>query len=182
MARTRARTSSRVHGCSTKSSKPAARSIRESCSIGTESNTGTLADPADASFDDWFELYNAGDVAVDLGGYFLTDNLGNRNQYRIPTNGNYVIPAGGYLLVWADNDPNQNSEDLPDLHADFQLSRSGEAIGLFSPDGQTIAFSRRRGRESQVFVIDADGGNLRQLTNEGNNSSPSWQPLPATSP
>jgi hypothetical protein len=122
------------------------------------SNTNTLVDPADGTFDDWFELYNAGDAPVDLGGYFLTDNLGNRNQYMIPTNGNYVIPPGGFLLVWADNDSNQNSSDLPDLHADFQLSRTGEAIGLFSPDGQTpidtVTFGEQTNNISQGRFAD----------------------------
>jgi hypothetical protein len=122
------------------------------------SNTNFMVDPADGTYDDWFELYNAGEAAVDLGGYFLTDNLGNRNQYMIPTNGHYVIPAGGFLLVWADNDSNQNSADTPDLHADFQLSRTGEAIGLFSPDGQTpidtVTFGEQTNNISQGRFAD----------------------------
>jgi hypothetical protein len=40
-------------------------------------NTNTApADPADGT-EDWFELYNAGTEAIDLGGYWLTDNLNN---------------------------------------------------------------------------------------------------------
>ena len=48
----------------------------------------------------------------------------------------------------------------------------------FSPDGRKIVFATRRvaGRESrtQVFVMDSNGGNLRQLTHEGNNFGPVW--------
>jgi len=56
------------------------------------------------SGDDWFELYNPGPSRVDLGGYFLTDNLANKFQFQVPNNGHYTLPPGGYLLVWADSD------------------------------------------------------------------------------
>ncbi len=125
------------------------------------SNTNYLADPADQDFDDWIELYNAGDFAVDLGGYFLTDNLANGNQFMIPTNGQYVIPPRGFLLVWADNEANQNSPDRPDLHVNFQLSRTGEAIGLFAPDGQTridaVTFGEQTNNVSQGRFADGAG-------------------------
>jgi hypothetical protein len=99
-------------------------------------NQGSLIDPADGDLDDWFELFNPNDFPVDLGGYYLSDTLTNKTQYRIP-NG-YVVPAHGYLLVWADNETGQNSSNRVDLHANFALSRTGEAIGLFSPDGTLI--------------------------------------------
>jgi hypothetical protein len=101
-------------------------------------NTITLTDPADGQFEDWFELYNPGTNAVDVGGYFLTDNLTNKFQFEIPNNGHYVIPAHGYLLVWADNESGQNSTNRADLHAEFALAKGGEALGLFAADGTTI--------------------------------------------
>jgi hypothetical protein len=101
-------------------------------------NTNFIADPADGQFDDWFELYNAGSQPVDLSGFWLTDNLNNHMGYQVPTNGQYVIPPGEFLLVWADGEPNQNSASRPDLHVNFQLSRTGESIGLYAPDGQTV--------------------------------------------
>ena len=101
-------------------------------------NLTTLTDPADGQFEDWFELYNPTTNAVDVGGYYLTDNLTNKFQFQIPNNGHYVIPAGGYLLVWADNESGQNSTNRADLHASFALAKGGEAIGLFAADGTTI--------------------------------------------
>ncbi len=101
-------------------------------------NLTTLADPADSQFEDWFEIYNPGTNTVDLGGYYLTDNLTNKFQFLVPTNGQYTIPPGGFLLVWADNEAAQNSTNRADLHASFGLSKSGEAIGIFSANGTTI--------------------------------------------
>ena len=99
-------------------------------------NASALADPADGKFEDWFELYNPGPEAADLSGYFLSDTLTNTTQWAIPDR--TVIPAGGFLLVWADGSPGENSPSRPDIHAGFSLAKGGEAIGLFAPDGQLI--------------------------------------------
>ena len=101
-------------------------------------NKQTLADPADNDFDDWFELYNPGTNTVDLGGYYLTDNLTNKFQFMVPNNGQYRIPPGGFLLVWADNEAGQNRSNRPDLHVNFALSKDGEALGIFAADGTRI--------------------------------------------
>jgi hypothetical protein len=101
-------------------------------------NAHTLADPADGGFEDWFEIYNPGATAVDLGGYFLTDSLTNKFQFEVPNNGHYRVPAGGYLLVWADNETSQNNTNRADLHVNFALSKDGDSIALFAADGTTI--------------------------------------------
>jgi TolB protein len=48
----------------------------------------------------------------------------------------------------------------------------------FSPDGRRILYSTKRrgasGSNTQIFVMDATGGNRKQLTTEGNNTSPVW--------
>ena len=99
-------------------------------------NVQTLADPADGDFEDWFELHNPGSDPVDLSGYFLTDTIGNLQQYRIPDG--TIIPAGGFLLVWADNEPNQYTTSRPDLHANFRLAAGGELIALSTPAGAIV--------------------------------------------
>lgn len=102
-------------------------------------NTRTLADPADGGFEDWFELFNPGTNAVDLGGYYLTDNLTNKTKFLIPANGHYVVPPGGFLLVWADDEEEtQNLTNFMDLHVGFALGKGGEALGLFAAAGTQI--------------------------------------------
>ncbi len=99
-------------------------------------NAGAVADPADGNFEDWFELYNNNSNTVSLGGYFLTDELTNKFKFEIPPG--VTIPPYGYLLVWADNETQQNAVNTGDLHANFSLAKSGDSIGLFTPDGLAI--------------------------------------------
>ncbi|MEM8558279.1 MAG: CotH kinase family protein [Bacteroidota bacterium] len=93
------------------------------------SNTTVIADPDFGDFADWIELYNAEPDAVDLGGYTLTDDLDLPSRWRFPEG--TVIPAGGFLLVWAD-------DESTGLHTDFKLSAGGEQIGLYAPDGTVV--------------------------------------------
>ncbi|MCX7680611.1 MAG: CotH kinase family protein [Anaerolineae bacterium] len=76
-------------------------------------------------YDDWIELYNAGKEPLDIGGMYLTDDLGRPNKWRIPDG--TVVPAGGFVLIWADDDEEQGP-----LHTSFKLERLGEEIGLFT--------------------------------------------------
>jgi hypothetical protein len=99
-------------------------------------NTSTIRDPADGLYDDWIELHNAGSQPVDLTAYMLTDNLTNTARFLIPPG--YVVPAGGFLLVWADNTPSQNQPTNQGLHVNFALSADGEQVGLFAPDGTLV--------------------------------------------
>ena len=111
-------------------------------------NDTFIADPAGGGYEDWFELYNFGEVPVMLGGFSLTDNALSSNRFSIP--GGYVLNAREHLLVWADNDPEQNGG--VDLHTDFNLSRDGEEIALFAPDGRLVdlaAFSSQQPDSSE---------------------------------
>jgi hypothetical protein len=92
-------------------------------------NETTIQDETGA-YEDWLEIYNGGESAIDLAGYTLTDDLTDPDKWTFPTDPASVIPAGGFILVWADEDPG----DGP-LHATFKLSREGESIGLFDQDG-----------------------------------------------
>jgi TolB protein len=44
----------------------------------------------------------------------------------------------------------------------------------WAPNGRHLAFMSTRAGRSQVFTVDRDGRNLRQLTREGNNTQPNW--------
>lgn len=93
------------------------------------SNTKNLDENKQA--DDWIELYNLTTNAVNLGGYYLSDNPTNLKKWQFPANTS--IAANSFLIVWADEDVTQGS-----LHANFKLSKSGESVYLVSPDGAIL--------------------------------------------
>jgi len=86
------------------------------------SNASTIAD-ASGAYPDWIELYNPGTEAVDLEGWGLTDDLEALDKYIFPASAS--IAAGGYLLVWADGDVDQEGN-----HTSWNLDKNGEQIGL----------------------------------------------------
>ena len=98
------------------------------------SNSSIVFDPQ-FQYDDWVELYNAGDTAVDVGGMHLTDDLAQPTKWQIPAGAPALttIPAHGYLLIWADGDVSS-----PGLHASFRLNNDGEAIALVAADAATV--------------------------------------------
>jgi len=46
----------------------------------------------------------------------------------------------------------------------------------YRSDGRLIAFESSRSGASEIWIMDADGSNPRQLTFSGGNSSPTWHP------
>jgi TolB protein len=44
----------------------------------------------------------------------------------------------------------------------------------WAPNGRHLAFMSTRAGRSQVFTVDRDGKNLRQITRDGNNTTPHW--------
>jgi len=74
--------------------------------------------------EDWLELRNRDVVPIDLGGMFLSDNLDRSQFWKIPPA--TVIPPGGRLVFWCDNDTAQGP-----LHTSFKLTKAAGRVGLF---------------------------------------------------
>ncbi len=94
-------------------------------------NAQTNSDES-GEFDDWLEIYNSSDEYLFLSGMYLTDNPANLTKWMFPFGG-VAIEAGGYALVWCDEDQEQ-----PGLHSSFKLSRAGEFLALVATDGESI--------------------------------------------
>ncbi len=99
-------------------------------------------------FSDWIELYNPENLAVNIEGYFISDDPDNPCRWQFPAG--TFIPAEGFLLLWADGE-----DDIPGTthqrpywpfdyfttryyHLNFKLNRAREFIGLFGPDTTLI--------------------------------------------
>lgn len=79
-------------------------------------------------FDDWFELYNPGTAPIDISGWTASDDGGT---FTFPKGS--TIPAGGHLLVWADDEVKEGP-----LHAPFTLSSGGDGVTLSDSQGELV--------------------------------------------
>lgn len=101
-------------------------------------NDTTLID-GDGNYSDWIELYNTGEDAVNLTGWYLSDTTDELTQWTFPSTS---IAAGEYLLVFASGqDTAGYTDSLGYLHTNFKLSGSGESVLLTQSDGTTIEHS-----------------------------------------
>ena len=97
------------------------------------SNSSSYLDET-GSDEDWIELYNAGAAAVDLGGYYVTDDAGELKKFQLPTGtGNLVIQPGSFLILWASGLPSRGPK-----HLGFGLSGDGEQLLLVAPNETII--------------------------------------------
>ncbi len=94
------------------------------------SNMAYITDE-NGEYEDWIELYNGSSNAINLTGWYLSDNPANPEKWDFPTNTS--IPAMGYLIIWADEDSSQGP-----LHANFKLSALGEQLLLINVSGSTV--------------------------------------------
>ena len=85
-------------------------------------------------WDDWIELHNVTDRDLDLSGAHLSDFRHNPRRWQIPEEGGpKLIPARGYLLLFADGEVHQGWRHLP-----FRLDRDGEDVALATAEGEVI--------------------------------------------
>lgn len=120
-----------------------------------------------SAFSDWIELANISSGAVNLGGYFITDDINDSTKWQIPSN--TIIPAGDFMLFWCD------AEDYTGdaLHTNFRLDKAGEQLLLFN--------------ENKILVDSLTYGDQAENTSFGRqpNGSSQWyyfaEPTPGAS-
>lgn len=122
------RTSAAIHG--TPGTDDPARLVDISRIVVNEVLTHT-----DLPFKDAIELYNPTADAVDLSGWYLTDELSTPAKFKLP-NGTTI--QGNSYLVFDEDDFNPN----PGVPPSFALSSFGDAIYLFAADasGETTGY------------------------------------------
>ncbi len=79
----------------------------------------------------WFEIYNASSDDIPIGGYGITDDFSNPKKSVLPAG--TTVPAGGFLVLWADGNPASGP-----THVGILLSPGGGSLGLARPDGSFI--------------------------------------------
>jgi len=115
--------------------------------VGAHTDTG-LDPPYDS--DDWIELYNPLGTAVDVGGWYLSDDAGDLKRYRVPEG--TTIAAGGYLLLTENLDFHTNRLD----GSGFGLDKAGESVFLSYLPGtggdRVVDAVRFKGQENGVSL------------------------------
>lgn len=120
-------------------------------------NRRTVEDPVGGR-SDWIELHNPTGETVDLDGWTLSDQLDPSDDAH-PLDA-LSVPAGGYLLLWADNEP-----DLGPDHLSFSLDTAGEAVALYAPGPTAIDGLRFGALAADVSLArQADGAWALSLT------------------
>ena len=130
--------------------------INEVCpdpKIGIPDDSGEIVD--------WIELYNAGDTAVNLSNYYLSDKENRPLKWKFPDGA--VIAPGGYYLVYCSGKDYLQSNGVP--HTNFSLSAERETVVLSNGNGQLVdrmyfenipedySYGRTESGELQLFQL-----------------------------
>lgn len=87
-------------------------------------------------YEDWLELYNTSSASVDLGGYYLSDNVDVPKKWEIPAG--TVIPGNGFLKFWLSGRDTVSGESF---HTNFKLTQTKaipEMVLVSNPSGTIL--------------------------------------------
>ena len=150
--------------------------INEICA----SNNTTIEDEF-GEYPDWIELYNAGETAVNLADYSLSDDPAYAAKWSFPA---IIIAPDSWLLVFA------SDRDLvaTNLHTNFKLSAGGENVVFsnaaevvidemnFPEIGEDESFGRLLDGSSQLalFTVPSPGSSNNDTQGSGFADQPAW--------
>lgn len=101
---------------------------------------------------DWIELFNNTNSPLDLFGLYLTDNFLTPQKFAFPQN--TIIPAGGYRIIWAD----ENNTTASYVHANFRLAATGEELMLSNNSGVVLDSISFGAQTSDVAIARCPNG------------------------
>lgn len=101
-------------------------------------------------FEDWVEFYNPTGAAVNIGGYWLSDNVLNPQKYQIPAT--VSVPANGYKLILVSGVGAYDPGFLGQTNTNFKVSQS---------DGEELVFSSPAGVILESYDFDVISPNQR---------------------
>ena len=118
---------------------------------GAVSNGEPVFSPA-YNFDSWIEVYNPGDQAVNLGGWYLSDNADNLTLWQMPSSIGSV-PAKGFKAIWL------GSNGIKTTQAPFKLDCDGGTIYLSDKSGELVVSQQYpEGMSRTSWARKTDGG------------------------
>ncbi|MDR0941838.1 MAG: Ig-like domain-containing protein [Bacteroidales bacterium] len=139
--------------------------------INEVSTSNSIYQDAVGDKGDWMELYNSGTVAVNIKGYFLTDNKDKPRKWEFTED--MTIQAGGFAIVWCDG---KNGTIKGEPHTSFKLSSDGEPIRLYSNtmllcDSVTIPLVERNFSYGRTTDGSGDWALLKKTSPKASNNN-----------
>lgn len=114
--------------------------------------------------EDWIELYNNNGAAVNLGGYWLSDNPSDLQKWEFPATA--IIPANGFLTVLASGRGDYEPNFLGQINASFKLTQTG---------GESVILSDPSGTQLDAFSFSVNGSNqANQSWGRSTNGTGNW--------
>ncbi len=128
-------------------------------------NTSTHAD-MNGDFFQWIELHNASSSAMDVTGYFLSNDSANVYMSRLPRcNSNMSLAANGYELFWAGS-----TSDMGARYVDLTMASSDAHVGLYTANGTLVhslsGFGADMDTEGNTFGLRNDDATVASITFE----------------
>ncbi len=93
-------------------------------------NNGSINSDVQGDAPDWIEIYNQEDTTVNLQNYTLTDDPLESQKWVFPSK---LIGPKSFIIVYASGKDSIFGQE--ELHTNFKISSSGEALYLYSPQG-----------------------------------------------
>lgn len=122
------------------------------------SNDSTLNDEDDQS-SDWIEIHNPDSTAIDLAGYYLTDEATLPTLWTFPS---VTLNAGEYLIVFASN--KNRAVAGSELHTNFKISAGGGYLALADSSGAILTSFNFPAQSKDVSYGQSQQLNENQLT------------------
>jgi hypothetical protein len=115
------------------------------------SNQDTVTDEY-AEADDWIEIYNDSDTAIEMQGYSFTDSSGLSQSIMASV----LVQPRACKLFWADDSPGQGAN-----HLGFKLSaKAGDSVTLKDTSGRKVddvSFGPATGQNTYARFPDGMG-------------------------
>lgn len=87
--------------------------------------------------EDWIEFFNPTGAPIDIGGYWLSDNISNPQKFAIPAGTS--IPANGYRIILLSGTFDYNPGYLGQINTNFKVTQTaGEQIVFSNPAGVVL--------------------------------------------
>jgi len=139
-------------------------------------------------YEDWLEFYNPSGSAVNISGYWLSDDVANPMKWEIPAGTS--VPANGYFTLLLSGTGEYDAAYLGYVNTNFKVTQTaGEDIVFSDTDGSILESydfaTTGPNQANHSFGRETNGGaNWVIFTNPSNNASNSgpsgtgYAPLP----